>query len=125
MKSVYEFTKILSVLFLLSGIGFIFSDMHLLAVIGIAAFAIIRLVDSDWLYNTMQLENHNSFVITITFIVLGVYGYFIFQEMKYAPLMTHVKPEHNVMYSEYEENKMKRLGNVEPKRFRYKKLKGD
>ena len=26
-------------------------------------------------------------------------------------------------YSEYEENKMKRLGNVEPKRFRYKKLK--
>ena len=28
-------------------------------------------------------------------------------------------------YSEYEENKMKRLGNVEPKRFRYKKLKAD
>ena len=28
-------------------------------------------------------------------------------------------------YSEYEENKMKRLGNVEPKRFRYKKLKDD
>ena len=26
-------------------------------------------------------------------------------------------------YSEYEENKMKRLGNIEPKRFRYKKLK--
>ena len=26
-------------------------------------------------------------------------------------------------YSEYEENKMKRFGNVEPKRFRYKKLK--
>ena len=26
-------------------------------------------------------------------------------------------------YSEYEENKLKRLGNVEPKRFRYKKLK--
>jgi ATPase subunit of ABC transporter with duplicated ATPase domains len=28
-------------------------------------------------------------------------------------------------YSEYEENKMKRLGNVEPKRFKYKKLKAD
>ena len=28
-------------------------------------------------------------------------------------------------YSEYEENKLKRLGNVEPKRFRYKKLKVD
>ena len=28
-------------------------------------------------------------------------------------------------YSEYEENKQKRLGNVEPKRFRYKKLKVD
>ena len=28
-------------------------------------------------------------------------------------------------YSEYEENKLKRLGNSEPKRFRYKKLKVD
>jgi ATP-binding cassette protein, ChvD family len=28
-------------------------------------------------------------------------------------------------YSEYEENKMKRLGNAEPKRFKYKKLKTD
>ena len=104
MKSVYEFTKILSVLFLLSSIGFIFSELHLLAVIGIAAFVVIRIIDSDWMYNTMQLENHNSFVVAISFIVLGVYGYFIFQEMKYAPLMTHVKPEHNILYSEYEES---------------------
>jgi len=28
-------------------------------------------------------------------------------------------------YSEYEENKMKRLGNVEPKRVRYRKLLAD
>lgn len=103
MKSVYEFTKILSVLFLLSGIGFIFSELHVLAVIGILGFVIIRLIDSDWMYNVMQFENHNVFVVSITFVVLAIYGFFIAQEMKYAPLMAQIKPEHNEMYAEYEE----------------------
>ena len=104
MKSVYEFTKILSVLFLLSGIGFIFSEMHVLAAIGIGAFVIIRLIDSDWMYNVMQFENHNTFIVTISFIVLAIYGFFITQEMKYAPLMTHVTPEHNKIYTQYEQD---------------------
>ena len=113
MKSVYDFTKILSILFLLSGIGFIFSEMHLLAIIGISAFIVIRVVDSDWMYNLMQFENHNAFVITMTFIILAVYGFFIAQEMKYAPLMAQVKPEHGVMYSEYEANLKKAFGPCE------------
>ncbi|MCR4880568.1 MAG: hypothetical protein K6A44_01265 [bacterium] len=104
MKSIYDFTKIISVLFLLSGIGFIFTHAYFLAALGIGAFIIIRFIDSDWMFHTMQLDNPNSFVVTITFIVLCVYGFFVYQEMQYAPLLTQVKPEHKTAYLGYERN---------------------
>ena len=102
MKSIYDFTKILSVLFLLSGIGFIFSQMYVLAALGIGAFLVIRLIDSDWMFNAMQLENPSSFVVTLTFIVLCVYGFFVYQEMLYSPLLTKVNKEHKKAYVTYE-----------------------
>ena len=108
MKSTYEFTKILSVLFLLSGIGFIFSNLYVLAAIGIGAFLVIRIIDSNWVFNAMQLDNPSSFVVTITFIVLCVYGFFIYNEMKFAPLLTSVTPEHQTAYLEFE----KEISNV-------------
>ena len=104
MKSIYEFTKILSVLFFLSAVGFIFSDMPVLAIVGFLAFLVIRLADSDWMFNLLQLENPNSFIVTLTFIALSVYGFFIYQEVQYAPLITHLKPEHSEIYKQYEAN---------------------
>lgn len=92
MKSIYEFTKILSVLFLLSGIGFIFSNMYLLAVIGILGFFIIKLVDSDFVFNTFQLENPGKLVVSVTLLIFAVYGFFIYKEMMFSSLLAHMEP---------------------------------
>ena len=101
MKNIYEFTKILSALFLLSGICFVASGMYFLAILGIAGFLIIRLADSDWMFDALKVENPTVMVVFITFLLLIVYLCFVYQEMQYDPFISKARPEFSQIYVDY------------------------
>ena len=81
MKNSYNFIKVLSVLFLLSGFSFLFTGKYFLSALAIASFVIIVFVDSDWVFDRLKISNPNAIVMFITFILLFVNGYYIYNEM--------------------------------------------
>jgi len=102
IKSVYEFIKIFSFLFLLSGIFFATQGMFVIAGINIVSFLLIKILDSDWAFNLFKFSNHNMFVTVITFILIFVNSYFIYQDMKYATLFNRVDKTTQESYLAYE-----------------------
>ena len=89
-KSINEFIKIFSFLFLISGVFFFTQQMYLLASINIASFFIVKILDSDWAFDLFKFNNHNMVVTVTTFVLIFVNFYFITQEMKYSPIFNKV-----------------------------------
>ncbi len=101
-KSVYEFTKVFSILFFLSGVFFLFREMYFLAFITMFSFFVIRFIDSDWAFDNFKFSNHNLVVILITFGLIFVNFFAIYQELRFSPIFTRVTPEDKESYLVYE-----------------------
>ena len=101
-KSVYEFTKIFSVLFFLSGVFFLFKQMYFLAFITMFSFFAIKFIDSDWAFDNFKFSNHNLVVVFITFGLIFVNFFAIYQELRFSPILTRITPEDKESYLIYE-----------------------
>lgn len=101
-KSVYEFTKVFSVLFFLSGVFFLFKEMFFLAFITMFSFFAIKFIDSDWAFDNFKFSNHNLVVILITFGLIFVNFFTIYQELRFSPLLTRVTQDDKASYLVYE-----------------------
>jgi len=102
-KSVYEFTKIFSSLFFLSGVFFLFKEIYFLAFITIFSFFAIKFIDSDWAFDNFKFSNHNLVVIFITFGLIFVNIFAIYQEMRFSPLFMRVSTDDKESYLRYED----------------------
>ena len=101
-KSVYEFTKVFSVLFFLSGVFFLFKEMYFLAFITMFSFFAIKFIDSDWAFDNFKFSNHNLVVVFITFGLIFVNFFAIYQELRFSPVLTRVTQEDKESYLIYE-----------------------
>ena len=102
IKSVHEFIKIFSFLFLLGGIFFGTQGMYMLCAINLVTFAAIKILDSDWAFNVFKFSNHNLVVTVVTFGLIFVNVFAIYQEMKYATLFNRVDEQTKESYLVYE-----------------------
>ena len=84
-KSIYDFTKVFSFLFLISGFFFIFKEAYITAFFMMISFFIIRVADSDYAFEILNLKNHAGFVVTLTFIFIFINGILLVHEMTYSP----------------------------------------
>lgn len=110
-KSINEFIKIFSFLFLISGIFFLTQQMYLLGGINIASFLIIKILDSDWAFDLFKFANHNMVVTTTTFMLIFVNVYFITQEMKYSPIFHKVSDQTKAEYVTFENDVFEAIKN--------------
>lgn len=101
-KSVYEFTKAFSVLFFLSGAFFLFKEMYWLAFLAMLSFFVIKFVDSDWAFDNFKFSNHNMMVIIVTFGLIFVNVFAVYQELRFSPLFSRIKIEDKESYLVFE-----------------------
>jgi len=101
-KSINEFIKIFSFLFLISGVFFLTQQMYMLGAINIASFLIIKTLDSDWAFDVFKFSNHNMVVTTTTFLLIFVNVFFITQEMKYSPIFNKISDTTKEEYIAFE-----------------------
>jgi len=109
-KSVYEFTKAFSMMFLLSGLCFLFQEMYFLAFITMFSFFAIKFIDSDWAFDNFKFSNHNLVVILITFGLIFVNVFTIYQELRFSPLLTRVSAADKESYIIYENGLYSTIG---------------
>ena len=102
-KSVYEFTKAFSIMFLLSGVFFLFKEMYVLACITIFSFFAIKFIDSDWAFDNFKFNNHNQVVIFVTFALIFINVFTIYQELRFSPLLNKVTHIDKANYVAYED----------------------
>lgn len=103
-KSVYNFTKFFSMIFLLSGCSFLFQEMYVIAFIMIFSFFIIRFVDSDWAFDHFKFSNHNLMVVMITCFLIFVNVVCIYESFKYSQFFTNATKEQKENYLKYEQD---------------------
>lgn len=101
-KSVYEFTKVFSILFFLTGAFFLFKEMYLLAFITMFSFFAIKFVDSDWAFDNFKFSNHNMFVVAVTFGLIFVNIFAIYQELRFSPFISRIQTEDKESYLVFE-----------------------
>ena len=101
-KSVYEFTKVFSNLFFLSGVFFLFKEVYLLAFVTMFSFFIIKFIDSDWAFDNFKFSNHNLVVIFVTFGLIFINIFTIYQQVRFSPIFTKVTSEDKESYLIYE-----------------------
>ena len=102
-KSVYDFTKVFSFLFLLTGLFFIFKEAYVTAFIMMITFFIVRVADSDFAFDLLKLKNHSGFVVTLTFIFIFLNTYLLVREIKYSPYFYQFSSKERDTYIEYED----------------------
>lgn len=101
-KSVYEFTKVFSVLFFLTGTFFLFKEMFVLAFLTMSSFFIIKFIDSDWAFDNFKFGNHNLVVVIVTFALIFTNVFAIYQELRFSPIVTRIKTEDKESYLLFE-----------------------
>lgn len=101
-KSVYDFTKVFSFLFLLTGLFFIFKEAYVTAFIMMLTFFIVKVADSDYAFELLNLKNHSGFVVTLTFIFIFLNTGLLIHEMKYSPYFYQFSNREKETYIEYE-----------------------
>ncbi len=102
-KSVYDFTKVFSFLFLLTGLFFIFKEAYVTAFIMMITFFIVRVADSDFAFDLLKLKNHSGFVVTLTFIFIFLNTYLLVREIRYSPYFYQFSSKERDTYIEYED----------------------
>ena len=102
-KSIYDFTKVFSFLFLLTGMFFIFKEAYVTAFIMMLSFFIVRLADSDFAFDLLKLKNHSGFVVGLTFTFIFINTCLLIHEMKYSPYFYQFSSTEKNTYIEYED----------------------
>ncbi len=101
-KSIYDFTKVFSFLFLLTGLFFIFKEAYITAFIMMLTFFAVKLADSDYAFELLRLKNHSGFVVTLTFIFIFLNTGLLIHEMKYSPYFYQFSTREKEIYADYE-----------------------
>ena len=101
-KSVYDFTKVFSFLFLLTGLFFIFKEAYVTAFIMMLTFFVVKVADSDYAFELLKLKNHSGFVVILTFIFIFLNTGLLIHEMKYSPYFYQFSNKEKEIYIEYE-----------------------
>ena len=66
------------------------------------SFFAIKFIDSDWAFDNFKFSNHNLVVIMITFGLIFVNLFTIYQELRFSPLLTRVTADDKESYMIYE-----------------------
>ncbi len=101
-KSVSEFAKLFSMLFLVCGIYFLCQSSFIVAAVAIVSFAVLTFLDSDWSFDNLNFANHNLVIGLATCVLIFLNVYFIYQEMKYDPLLNQVDSFERDAYLQFE-----------------------
>ena len=66
------------------------------------SFFAIKFIDSDWAFDNFKFSNHNLVVIFITFGLIFVNVFTIYQELRFSPLLSRVSAADKESYIIYE-----------------------
>ena len=103
-KSIYDFTKVFSFLFLLTGLFFILKEAYITAFIMMSTFFIVRLADTDYAFDMFKFKNHSGFVVTLTFVFMAINGILLVHEMRYSPYFHQYSSNEKESYIKYEDS---------------------